>query len=220
MATAKTKDQWYEILKGWVPSWFFEAETNNKAHFYALASLLSTIEQDALDHISETQILQAEGRFLDQHGDDRNKIRRDGELDPPFAERIRLIFNKSNKPALQDIATNLNGPLAYVQEWFDDGIFLNTNAYLNIGQLFLPQNYNEFYVFIDRIENIIRNGDFINVDAFFNAGTFIVDDEGDFDSVTDEEGDANFDSIFAAIDEARAAGVHWVLVEREDFTED
>lgn len=218
MITPKTTQEWYDQLESWVPSWFFEALGTNRAHFWGLAALLSSHEAGAIKKLEDTFIEKATGRFLDHLGLERGIERLPGESDELYRLRIKNIFSQVDKPSIQAVVEAIAGPLSLVQEYHEAHNFANSGAYANIGHLFLEDRYNHFWVFIDRIENLFPPASYMEVDAFLDSATFLVDNDFDWE-IDPGDGEANFQDIFDAINAVRAAGVRFVLVERQDLNE-
>lgn len=213
-----TQQEWYDRLSSWVPGWFFENQGVNYAHFWALAKLLAQQELIAEKKLNDTYINFAQGAYLDHKGEEWGVFRLFGESDEDYRIRIRRSIARSgvDKISIQNLVTELAGPLSLVQEWHDSHNFANSGAYANIGHLMLEEEYNQFYVFIDRIENLFPPSSFMSLNGFLDTGSFLVDNEFDWE-VPSAEGAANFDSIFNAIQEAKAAGVRFVLIERQNL---
>lgn len=215
---AVTQQQWFNRLQSWVPSWFFELSGVNYAHFWALAKLLAQEELIAEKKLNDTYITFAEGAYLDHKGEEWGVFRLFGESDADYRVRIRKSIARSgvDKISIQELVTSLTGPLSLVQEWHDSHNFANSGAYANIGHLMLEEEYNQFYVFIDRIENLFPPSSFMNLDAFLDTRSFLVDNEFNWD-VPSGEGEANFEAIWQAIQDAKAAGVRFTLTERQNL---
>jgi hypothetical protein len=116
---ALTKEQWFQKLKGWVPTWFFSSAEYQEAHFYALAELLRLLQVEMEAHRDQTFILQSTAPTLDLHGAERSTTRFAAEPDAHYADRIRLISNTVTVDVLDPAinATLNNGVCIFIENW-------------------------------------------------------------------------------------------------------
>lgn len=200
-----SQEDWYKKLKSFVPGWFFEEEEQiNEAVFQGLAALFSELELRADEHQAETFILQADSGYLDEHGFERNLTRGDGELDPPFAERIRNIINTSNRPAIKALVDALLevGESTVVED-FDHNLYFNRESFFNRGEIFIDAIYNVFSIIVDR--QVHAPYSFYDREYFYTREDFIG---------TNESSLKLFELIVDAVNRAKALGTLYRLVER------
>src|SRR4051812_27763030 len=86
---ALTQDQWFEKIKKFVPSWYFEKYVYAPAVFKAVAAVFQAIQEDTDDAQASTFILQSAAPVDDLHGDERNLPRGSGESDGSYNFRIQ-----------------------------------------------------------------------------------------------------------------------------------
>ena len=153
-------DAWYLRLKSWVPAWFWEKEEVNKAHFMALAHLLWAHEQATLEKVSQTFIMQAEGRYLDHLAKEMGYTRLAGETDAELRDRIRSVTNDVNRPALELIIQNIAGATFKFFEWETDSSFFNRGTFLDTGILTTAAKTSRFWIYIQNS---------VNFEAVYNA---------------------------------------------------
>ena len=148
---ALTKEQWYERLKGWVPSWVFESEVNNKAVFMAAAELLAAVEVESENLRAQTYLLDASGSYLDLHGSERSVTRYAGESDDSYRQRIRYIENTTSRQTLFELvkAVMSNGDPIIVENWqsgfADAGFYADCADNVAVSK---RKNYNRFTVIV------------------------------------------------------------------------
>lgn len=148
---ALTQQQWYDRLKSWVPTWVFENEDVNRAHYMAFAKVLHTVQTDAEALAAQTFLDDAAGSVLDLHGSERGVNRLAGELDATYRDRIRYIVNATTYSNILAKLTGVlnNGTPQIIENWLygyaDDAIFADdlTAVYLS-G----TKNYDRFTVAI------------------------------------------------------------------------
>lgn len=200
-----TKDEWEARLRTWVPSWYFERDVNAKAQMAALAAVLADLETVLKGHFDETFITRAGGDTLDLHGSERNVARLTGEIDGPFANRIRYIVNNSNIISIKALvdALLINGE-AIITEDYNAQIFCDRENFITPNSIMLSQIIKDAftvlipfqihppYSFFDR-ENFCGREDFY--------GRYTSSDE-------------IFASVVAAVEAARAAGCLFRVIEK------
>lgn len=203
---AKTQAQWFEQLKAWVPEWFFEKEENNVAIMQALARILAESEADVADQKKQTFILESDSPYLDLHGFERSVTRLIGELNPPYAKRVRLksLVSQLSKPSLLTI---INGLLikgvASIREDFSGSIFSDRDEFCNRGSIIIEPIENTFSILVDK--QIRDPYSFADREFFCDRESFV----GDADS---DEG--IFELIAAAVNENKAFGALYRIIER------
>ena len=203
---AKTQAQWFEQLKGWVPEWFFEKEKNNIAILQALAKILSIAEDDVNFQKIQTFILQADSPFLDLHGFERAVTRLVGELNPPYAKRIRLksLVSQLSKPSLLLIINDLliKG-VASMREDFSGSIFTDRDEFCNRGSIIIDPIENTFSILVDK--QIRDPYSFADREFFCDRSNFVGDADSD---------ESVFELIVAAVSENKAFGTLYRIIER------
>lgn len=181
---ALTKDQWYQRLKSWVPSWVFTGEDESivRAIFYGIAKMLESagIEDDNL--FNQTFIDTATTPYLDLIGSERSVIRDPGESDAAYRTRIKTGNTK----------TNLSKP----------DLIAIINQFLTVGTCtFIEDFEGTFYC---SREYFCNRGDVV-IDPIDDAFTVIVEDQLDLNILN---------SVVTAVNRNKAFGVVWRLVER------
>jgi hypothetical protein len=146
-------EAWFLRLKNWVPSWFWEKESVNKAHFWALASLLASQEAAAIAKVDQTFILKAEGRYLDHLALELGYTRLPGETDPELRDRIRQVVNNSSRPAIELIIQNIIGSGWKLFEWETDGSFFGRQTFLDTGTIVVSPDAARFWIYVPFITN-------------------------------------------------------------------
>jgi hypothetical protein len=201
---ALSKEQWYQKLKGWVPRWFFESSQYQSAHWYALAELLSTLQEEMEDHKKETYIAEASAPQLDLHGAERTTPRITAETNGSYQARIRALANKVNKPALKALVDELLlvGECTIVEDW-QGSVFLDREYFYNRGALILDLIHNTFTVLFDNQ----RPQPFAYFDREYFASR-----EDFMTSLTTPT--AFFDAIVQVIEDNKALGTLYRVVER------
>jgi hypothetical protein len=201
---ALSKEQWFQKLKGWVPTWFFESPVNQQAKFYAIAQLLATLQEEMETHKTETFIAQASAPQLDLHGAERTTTRITAESNGSYQIRIRSLANKVNKVALKEIVDSLLlvGECTILEDW-EGTAFFDREDFFNRGALVLDVIHNTFTVLFDNQ----RPQPF----AYFDREYFF--DRDDYmTSLTTPT--AFFDAIVQAIGDNKALGTLYRVVER------
>lgn len=174
---AQTQAQWYDKLRMFVPSWWFEQEAHNVAVFQALAKVMATLESDLEAHQTETFIAQADGNFVDAHGEERSISRLPSESDLAYSGRIRNLVNKANSPAIKAMvdALLLVGTCTIREHDLGESIFMSRGSYCNRREVY--------------------------TDIFYNSFTIVVSNQG-----VGASADAMMVSLARAVDDAKALG--------------
>lgn len=206
---ALTKAQWLTKLKLWVPGNLFEEEKLQLAHWSGIAAVLEQLQIDAENHAKETFILQAVGDFLDAHGDERKVERLPGEVDSIYAERIRIIDNKSDCPSIKELVDKflIQGE-ATIQEHEFSSAFADRNIYANRGVVLTDVRYNAFSIVVDEQKGIPES--FVDRDGV-REGVFATRE--DFLGST-QSSQKVFDLIVDAVDKEKALGIAYRVIER------
>lgn len=176
-----TQDQWYAKLRSFLPAWFWETENLQVGHAKALAKVLEQTQSDADDHLAETFISDATGKFLLQHGAERGIAKLSGESDDTYRERIRNISNRGNIVAIIALVDSIvTTGTNTVKEHWKDGPAFNRTVYCN------------------------RRGTFMEVRVLM------------FSVIINEQTQAIYDALVAALDEARVLGVLYQIIVEPD----
>jgi len=201
---AKTKDEWYLALKGWLPQWWFEQTENQEAVLYGMAAVLRELEVSMDEHTAETYICQAESGYLGEHGNERNLEREPGELDPSFAERIKNITNTTNCPAIKGIVDALlEVGEATVVEDYESTAFYSREDFFNRGEVLIDAIYNTFSIIVDR--QVHDPYSFYDREYFYGREDFIGTNESDIEL---------FRLIVSAVNKNKALGTLYRVIER------
>jgi hypothetical protein len=202
---AKTKLQWYDRLKGWLPTWWFEQTQNQEAVLMGMAAVLEKLELSLDSHYNETFITLAEGAYLDEHGSERNVLRNTGELDhPSYDYRIRNIVNTTNCPAIKAAVDALLqvGTCTIVEDW-EGGAFLNYEDFFNRGELVFDAIINTFSIIVDK--QVHSPYSFYDREYFGSRENFLGTNESDL---------ALFNLIIESVNRNKALGTLYRLIER------
>lgn len=201
---AKTKDEWYVRLKGWLPTWWFEETENQEAILYGMAAVLERLEGSLEEHVKETFICQSAQGFLDEHGWERNVFRETGELDPEFCVRVQTISNTTNCPSIKDIVDALlQVGVCTIVEDYEGSAFLDRDDYLNRGEILIDPIMNTFSIIVDR--QVHAPYSFYSREYFCDREDFIGTNESDIKL---------FELIVAAVNKNKALGTLYRLIER------
>lgn len=201
-----TQEQWYIKLQSYVPLWFFEESGGEaEADFWALAKVLETIQQVGSNHIKETYIDQATGEYLDEHGNDRNKVRTSDDTKETFRAKIKRIISSANLNAIKRLvdAILINGESTIIEHhsaenFCDAGAYLDRNV---IGTDDLLYNFFSILVYHQIPEP----------DAFCDRLSFCDREDMIGSDVSDPK---IFENIVAAVNANKAYGVSYRLIER------
>lgn len=177
MATVMTQAEWFEKIKTWVPSWFFENERLQVAFFQALAKLLSGMDTEIRAQINETFISQAIALTLDLHGSERGVTRLTDETDASYSLRIRRITSKTDKQSIKDTVDALlrlgecqlleppqDGPYCSRDTYCSRDSFVS-NYKRNYFNLIIPKQSHAPYSFCSRDLYSSRDGYVGSVDS-------------------------------------------------------
>lgn len=199
-----TQAQWYDKLRAWVPSWFFEEEETNVALVQALAKDLSLADQSADDHFNATFITRAIANFIDIQGYERNILRLPGEADELYDPRVRNIINQSDVVDLKMLvdALLIQGQSTFWEPSTGEVISCNRGSFLSRKEIFQDMKYNTFSIVVDKQSH--------DPYSFFNRGFFCnrLDLISSSDSV-----EQVFTSIIEAVDRNHADGTSYRVVE-------
>lgn len=203
---ALTKDQWYQKLRSWVPSWVFEDESSNVALFMGMAKLLEALQDDVDNLKAQTFIDEATAPYLDLLGNERSVARVSGELNPSYRVRIKTKSLKS-QVSVPDLASIVNQMLirgvCAIKEDFQGSVFLDRESFLNRGEIILTPIHNTFSIVVDK--QIHEPFSFVDREYFADSEDFV----GAADS-----NEKIFELIVEAVNENKAFGTLYRIVER------
>lgn len=203
---AKTQAEWYASLRSWVPEWFFEQENSNVAVFQGIAKILEASQLDVEDQKMQTFILEAVAPYLDLHGFERTVVRSPGEFDPQYAIRIRLksLVSQLSKPAILALVNALliKG-VASIREDFEGSIFVDREEFVNRGSIVIEPIDNTFTILVDK--QIRDPYSFVDREHFVDREDFVGNSESS---------EYIFDLILNAVNENKALGVFYRIIER------
>lgn len=201
---ALTKEQWFEKLKGFVPTWVFEDEKFNVAIFKGIVRILNEAQVVADDHLKQTFIDSSETIYLNQHGDERNIERRKGETNSAYAARVKQIRNGSNCPDLKTLTDSyLIVGESQIIENADQTNFFNRNGFLNRNLVNFNVTYNAYTIIVDK--QVPSRDTFFSREEFYNRESFIGSNESLLEL---------FEAIVNALNRNKGFGISYRLFER------
>lgn len=204
---ALTQQQWYEKLRKFVPSWTFEGEVTSVAVFQGLAAMFAELQRDADAAFNASFILLAVGDQLDILGDERGVARLTDEEDASYALRVQRITSKTDRADIKALidslllvgeCTILEAPLD--SPYCSREYFCSRSAYIvraarNYFLVLIPQQVHSPYSFCSR--------------AYFTSRyTWQTNFVGTLDA-----SNTIFASVIAAVDQAKAFGVMYSILE-------
>jgi len=200
----QTTLQWLKKIRRFVPSWWFTNEKYAPAVFQAFSSELSGIQEDSDDHFKATFLLQATSPALDAHGAERNKTRLLGESDSIYALRIQRITSQTFRTAIEALVNSLLlvGPCEIFEAPFDSP-FCSRSFFCSRGTLLTNVRINFFWIVVPK--QLHNPYSFVSRSVFCSRLYFA----GSLD-VTE----IVFNSIIKAVDEMKAFGVMYGVVEK------
>jgi hypothetical protein len=200
-----TQEQWNQKLRSLVPSWVFEKNEETAKIFNAAAKCLFVMQRDASDHIKETFIDEGSEEYVALHGEERSVERLQLEALSSYRERVKLIVNKSNVPAIKSIVDSLliRGQSIIIEHSQQSGNFLNRNSFLDRNILDFQVLYNAFTIIIDY--------QIPEPTSFYNRGAFL---DREFLNGSSLSSDTVFANVIKAVNEAKAFGTVYRLIER------
>lgn len=203
---AKTKDEWYSILKSWVPEWFFQKEIYSGAVFKAIAQTLRTLELDNDEIAAQTFVTRAAGSYLDLLGSERGVYRISNELDAQYSIRIqnKSLVSQISKPQIKALVDQLiiQG-VCQIKEDFEGGVFASRGAYANRAEIIISPLDNTFNIVVDK--QLHDPYSFANRSAFAGRRNFVG---------TIRSSDYVFQLISSAVTDNKALGVFYRILER------
>ena len=203
---AATKQELFNRLKGFVPTWFFEEDEDgiNEAIFFAIAAVQERVNLALEEHIKETFICQAEGGYLDEHGLERNLERTTGEINANFAQRIKNITNTTSCDEIKRVVDALLqvGEATIVEDGAQT-VFFNRESFLNRGEILVDAIENAFSIIVDNQVPVPLS--FLNREQFLNREDFIGRQASSL---------ALFQLIVDTVNKNKACGARYRLIER------
>lgn len=199
-----SQQSWYDKLRTSVPSWVFENKNFNEGLFQAFAKSLDSIEVNFKGHLSETFIDTSEGKYLDQHGQERDIERTSGELDPSYASRVKKIENNSNCVGIKSIvdAFLVNGE-SQIIEHFNVSNFYDRESFIDRDIIDVEVLFNAFTIMVSK--QIPAATNFYNREVFMNREFIGGSDTSDINI---------FNNIVESVNKAKAFGTVYRLIER------
>lgn len=200
---ALTKDQWLIKIKRLVQTWVSERPDAN-AVLSGIAAVLAEQQKSAEDHVNETFIDLGSDEYVELQGDERSVTRLPGEGLSSYRQRVKMITNQSNVPALKQLvdAILIRGTSTFIEHYAATN-FLNRGAFLNRNIIDYDVLYNAFTILIDY--QIPEPTSFLNRGAFLNR---------EFLNGSSISSDAVFKNIIEAVNKNKAYGTVYRLIER------
>lgn len=201
-----TTEQWYKKLKTLVPNWVFQEENHNKAVFYGMAEILSSMQKEYQDHLKETFIDTADDEFLDIHASERSVERLAFDSTSSYRQKIKNIINNSNCPSLKSLVDGLliRGESTIIENYSAKN-FMNRGSFLNRNVIGVDVIYNAFTILID-FQAPYPSG-FLNRDSFYNR-EFLQGSKYSLDSV--------FENVVSTVNKNKSFGTVYRLIERAE----
>lgn len=207
---ALTQEQWYQKIKKFVPSWWFERESLSggalsPALFRAMAALFQQIQQDTDDAQAATFITGATSPILDLLGDERSRARLSLELDPAYRTRIQRITSQTD---LDDIQTAVDAllliPPCTIQEAPLTSLYCSRSTFCSRDQFFLNYLRNAFLIVVPRQTHAPYS--FTSRSMFCSRSSF---------AGSNVTSNSIYSSIIATVDAMKADGVLYGIVESQ-----
>jgi len=202
---AQSQAQWYEKLKGFVPKWWFEQEKLAPAIFQAMAAVYAEAELKIENNQKETFILQADGDYLDAHGDERTVPRLPSEADDFYRQRVRNIVNSSNYPDIKALVDSLliNGESTIREHAYGDIVCFSRESFYSRAEVLTDAWYNVFSIIVDN--QLHEPYSFYSRENFLSREDFVGSTTSDIKI---------FEQIVEAVNKSKAIGVQYRLLER------
>lgn len=200
---ALSQQQWFEKLRSWVPSWWFEQDEYTTAVVQGMAALCASMQEQAEAHYTETFILEAVAPFLDAHGDERSLERFDEEEDAGYRERIRHLINLCNRPAIKAIvdALLLVGECE-IREGYNNTAYADRGCYADRGDIIFEHFYNAFLIVVP--PQTLPAEHFVDRDSYADRSVY---------AGSETTAEQVYAQIIASVDRAKALGVEYMVVE-------
>jgi hypothetical protein len=133
MSLTAAQQIWYDKIKKFVPSWWFEKQETNPcltvAVFSATAAMFSGIEDDLFDQLDATFLMRSTTPVLDAEAAERGVYRDGGESDASLVARAQSLFNTSYLTQIQQLLDAvLNNGTAFIIKPFNYG-FMDCDMY-------------------------------------------------------------------------------------------
>lgn len=204
---ALTQQQWYLKLRKFVPSWTFEDEVTAVAVFQAIAAVLAAVQVDSDNAFNATFLSRSTDPELDAQGDERGVTRLPLEPDALYYPRVQRITSQTDKASIKAIVDSfliigectilespLDAPYCSRRAFCGRTIFV-INAARNYFLILIPKQIHAPYAFTSRL-------------TFTSRHTWQSNFVGSEDS-----SNSIFASIIAAVDQAKAFGVMYGILE-------
>jgi hypothetical protein len=201
---ALTQDEWYDKLRSWVPSWFFERPIYQVAYFKALAATLAQAQADAAEHLGETFLLQGTEPFLDAQGDERSVDRLTLEADDVYARRVQRLVAQVDKVSIKAIVDGIirNAECKVIEGW--EANYCVRETFMSRDEYLTDYRYNAFTIVTPANTSQHEPYSFCDREAFCDREDWV-------GTVTLTED--VYASIVAALNQAKALGTLYRIVE-------
>ncbi len=166
--------------------------------------MLAGYDEDASDQQQATFLLKATAPILDAHGDERGKPRLLGESDALYALRVQRITSQTYYAAIKAFIDSclVVGECTIYQAPFDSPYF-SRGAYCSRASLLIGIKVNYFIVSVPKQNHAPYS--FYTRGSYLSRQNFI----GSLDTTA-----STFESIIAGINDMKAFGVMYSIVER------
>lgn len=200
-----TKAQWYSKIRSFLPEWFFQNESLQKAVLSGISRGLEELTEECAQKAFEsTFILRAEGEFLVALGSERSKAMLDGEKIENYRTRVRRITSHSDVVSLKAIVDSLLLiPGCEIRQAPQDSPYVSRGSFCSRGDMVLELTDNYFLIVVPRQTHapysFADRANFTSRFDFVGSETITVD---------------VFNSVVQAVNDAKAKGVMWGLIEK------
>jgi hypothetical protein len=200
-----TQQQWFDKLRTLIPAWVLQENIDAPKIFNAAAKCLAELQKDSQIHYDETFIDTGSDEYVALHGEERSVDRLPLESLGSYRQRVKLIVNKSNVPAIKAIVDGLliRGECSIIEHSQFSGNFLNRESFLNRNILDFQVLYNAFTIIIPY--------QIPEATSFFDREAFL---DREFLNGSSVSSDTVFANIIKAVNEAKAFGTVYRLIER------
>lgn len=199
------QEKWFNKIKSWIPTWFYEDRKLETAYLKALAKILASAQIDMEDQAAMTFIDTSVAGFLELHGNERGIERNAGEFDPSYRIRIRnALTSNADKSSLKRLVDTIliNGKCAIIED-FENDLFFNRSTFFNRGYIVAEKIVNTFSVVVDN--QVHAPYSFMNRENFMNRSDFIGQQESSIDL---------FNLIVKILNDNKALGTFFRVIER------
>ena len=203
-----TKEDFLRKIRSLIPSWTYSNEPRRfNAVLGGIASVLEKFQEDVENNINETFLDQSTGEYLDLYGSGRGLPRFDGEVDSAYRARLKEYQSTTSCRSLKQIVDSLvaNGESRIVEGGALRS-FLNEEAFIGVN--FSTTGFQARNVFFT-----------VHIDpqippplSFLGFNTFL---DNDLFAGTLDSKELILDRIITAVENTKAFGVKWELIEGE-----